>query len=172
MTTENTPKKGGGKSRYFAAIIIIVAVAAVGAIAYSQLSLSTPSTSPTPSPTDSNVEITIYGGETGNGFGFGTTPNSLQSPGPTLTFKVGDTVRLTFVNESPSIPHNVAITNAQSSTATVMFNAAVGSGSNPIQAGGTNSVIFTVTQAGNYFYICQVFGHVQSGMWGNVVVNP
>jgi hypothetical protein len=68
------------------------------------------------------------------------------------------------------MPHNFAIVNAKSSTATVLWSAQVGSLSNPVNQGSSGSVTFTVGSAGNYYYICQVDGHVALGMWGNVVV--
>ena len=68
--------------------------------------------------------------------------------------------------------HNWALTNSNATDAKVLFGAQIGSGSNPIPINQTGSVVFRVTKAGNYYYICQVPGHVQLGMWGNVVVSP
>ncbi len=176
MSTENMPKKGN-TGWYIAAAIIVIVIVVVGIVAY-QAALAPPSPTPSPtgtsspSPSGSPVSMTIYAGEVSpTVYGFGNSASSINSPGPTLTFKVGDVVKMTLVN-SPTMPHNWAIVNAQSSTAPVMFNAQIQSGSNPLTPGSSGSVTFTVTQAGNYFYVCQVPGHVALGMWGNVVVNP
>jgi uncharacterized cupredoxin-like copper-binding protein len=173
MSTENMPKKGN-TGWYIAAAIIVIVIVVVGIVAY-QATLAPPSPTPsptTPPPTGSTVSATLYAGEVSpTVYGFGNSASSITSPGPTLTFKVGDVVKMTLVN-SPTMPHNWAIVNAQSSTASVMFNAQIQSGSNPLTPGASASVTFTVTQAGNYFYVCQVPGHVALGMWGNVVVNP
>ncbi len=132
-----------------------------------QVPTPTPTLSPT--PTGSPVSVTIYAGSTsGGGLGFGNSASSITSPGPTLTFKVGDRVTLTLSNTSPSLSHNWAMVDAQSASANVVFGAQVST----VSGGGTGSVTFTPTQAGNYYYICQVFGHFAAGMWGNIVVNP
>jgi nitrite reductase (NO-forming) len=68
--------------------------------------------------------------------------------------------------------HNWALVDAKSSTATVLFSAQIGSASSPVAAGQSQSVTFTPTTAGSYYYICQVDAHVSLGMWGTVTVNP
>ncbi len=119
-----------------------------------------------------NVEATLYAGEISTTvYGFGNTSSTLTSPGPTLTFKVGDVVNLTLVNVG-QMSHNWALVNANQSDAQLLFNAKIASNTVPLLANQTGSVIFTVTQAGTFFYICQVDAHVQLGMWGSVVVNP
>jgi len=65
-------------------------------------SAPTPLPTATPSPTSALVNVVIYGGPRsgGGGLGFGPSNNSITSPGPTLTFKVGDNVTLVFMNPS------------------------------------------------------------------------
>jgi len=122
-----------------------------------------------PKPT---VSATLYSGEISLGqFGFGNSPSSITSPGPTLTFKVGDMVNMTLVNAG-SMSHNWALVTTNQTSGSVLFGAKIASGSAPVEANQSGSVIFTVTKAGNFYYICQVQGHVQAGMWGNVVINP
>ena len=123
--------------------------------------------SPTP-----NVFLTIYSGEiSGSVYGFGNSSSPLSSPGPTLNFKVGDVVNITLVNIG-QMPHNLAIVSANQSDASVLFGGQIGSDSAPLQANQSASVIFTVTKAGDFYYICQVDAHLQLGMWGNVVITP
>jgi plastocyanin len=118
----------------------------------------------------STVNVTLYAGEkSSTQYGFGNSSTSITSPGPTLTFISGQTVTVTLQNAG-TMPHDFAIVNAKSSTATVLWNAQVASASNPVSKGSNSSVTFTVGSAGNYYYVCQVDGHVALGMWGNVVV--
>ena len=91
-------------------------------------------------------------------------------PGPALTFTSGEQVTVTLHNAG-TMPHNFAIVNAKSSTATVLWSAQINSASNGVAPGSSSSVTFTVGDAGSYYYICQVDGHVALGMWGNVTVN-
>lgn len=119
-----------------------------------------------------NVNVTLYAGEiSSTQYGFGNTSSTLSSPGPTLTFKVGDVVKLTL-NDVGQMPHNWAIVSANASSAPVLFNAQIHSGDTPLVSGQSGTVIFTVTQPGNFFYICQVPGHLLVGMWGNITVTP
>ena len=116
------------------------------------------------------TQITLYAKEiTSSQYGFGDAASSVSSPGPTLTLTSGDSVTVTLHNAG-TMSHNFAIVNAKSSTASVLWSAQVDSPSNGVPADQSASVTFTVGDAGNYYYICQVDGHVALGMWGNVVV--
>jgi plastocyanin len=88
-----------------------------------------------------------------------------------MTFKVGDVVNVTLVNAG-KMPHNWAIVSANQSDASVLFGARIASNSSPLEANQSASVIFTVSQAGDFYYICQVDAHLQLGMWGSVVITP
>jgi len=141
------------------AVVVLLGVSVIPGVT------TTPSTSP-------NVNVTLYEGAISSSiYGFGYTANSLVSPGPTLTFKVGDVVNVT-VTDVGQLPHNWAIVSTNQTSASVEFNAQIRSGSSPLQHEETGSVIFTVTKAGDFYYICQVPGHVDLGMWGKVIVNP
>ena len=119
-----------------------------------------------------NVSVTLYAGQVSlTVYGFGNSSTSITSPGPTLTFKVGDVVNMTVFNVG-TMPHNWALITTNQTSAKVLFGAQIDSGSVPIQMNQTGSVIFKVTKSGNFNYICQVPGHVQLGMWGSVVINP
>ena len=118
----------------------------------------------------STSNVTLYAGEiNGSQYGFGNSSTSITSPGPTLTFNSGQTVTVTLHNSGQN-PHNFAIVSTKSSTATVLWSSAIQSVNNPILPGSSASVTFTVGDPGNYYYICQVDGHVTLGMWGNIVV--
>ncbi len=176
MSTENMPKKKSNTSWYIAAAIIVIIIVVVGVLAYQFTLPSTnpspsPSTSPTPSPSSSSTTMTIYASEpSASSFGFGTSASNIQSnPGPTLTFKVGQTYTVTLVNGGAS-PHGWEIVSSKA-VGTPMFGAGIGV-TNFISSGQSASVTFTPDQTGNFFYVCTVPGHVALGMWGNVVVNP
>ena len=114
--------------------------------------------------------VTLYAGEISNSqYGFGNSATAITSPGPTLTLTSGQTITVTLHNSGQN-PHNFAIVSTKSSTGTVLWNSAIKSADNPVSPGSSASATFTVGDAGNYYYICQVDGHVALGMWGNVVV--
>lgn len=133
-----------------AAVVIVIIIVASVYFVMTQ-------TSHPPTPTRS---MSIYEGD---------ATFNMTSPGPTLNFKAGDVVNMTVYNVG-TLAHNWAIVTQKSSTAPVVFNAQVRTGDNPLPPGSHQSVIFTVTQAGNYFYVCQVTGHIDLGLWGTVVV--
>ncbi len=117
------------------------------------------------------TQVDIYAGEKSSSvYGFGNSASSISSPGPTLTFTQGEVVTLTLHNAG-TMAHDFAIVDTKSSTGTVLWNAQVASASNPVAAGSQASVTFTVGNTGDYYYVCQVDGHVALGMWGNVTVN-
>jgi plastocyanin len=112
----------------------------------------------------SSTSQTIYAGEKSTStYGFGNSASSISSPGPTLTFTAGETVTMTLQNAG-SMGHDWAIVSTKSSTGTVLWGAQIASSSNPVAAGSSASVTFTVGSAGNYYYVCQVDGHVALGM--------
>jgi FtsP/CotA-like multicopper oxidase with cupredoxin domain len=118
----------------------------------------------------SATEITMYAGEVGTSqLGFGNSPSSITSPGPTLYLHSNDEVRITLQNAG-TMPHSWAIVDAKSSSANVLWNAQIGNNSNPISPGQSGFTSFTVGNQGNFYYVCQVDDHVAYGMWGNVVV--
>ncbi len=130
-----------------------------------------PSPSSSPSSSGGSMTVDIYAGEmSSSSYGFGTSAGSITSPGPTLTFTSSQTVTLNFHNVG-QMPHNFAIVDSKSSTATVLWSAQIQSASNPVSPENTASVTFTVGSAGSYYYICQVDAHVTLGMWGTVTVN-
>ena len=123
-------------------------------------------------PLKPTVSETLYAGQVSlTVYGFGNSATDIISPGPTLNFTVGEIVNMTVYNVG-SMGHNWALVNDNATSAKVLFSAQIDGGSLPIPVNETGSVIFKVTKPGNYYYICQVLGHVQLGMWGNVVINP
>jgi uncharacterized cupredoxin-like copper-binding protein len=116
------------------------------------------------------VQVTLYAGQISTSqYGFGNSSSSLTSPGPTLTFHVGDVVKVT-VNNVGTMLHSWEINTQNSTRGQVLFNSDI----NPntyIALGQSGSVTFTVSgNAGNYYYICPVPGHAQLGMWGNCII--
>lgn len=77
---------------------------------------------PLPKP---NVSMTIYAGEISlTEYGFGNNSTSITSPGPTLTFKVGDVVNMTLFNAG-TMPHNWALVTTNETSAKVLFGAQI-----------------------------------------------
>lgn len=68
----------------------------------------------------------------------------------------GETVRLKLVNAG-SLSHNVHLSGASLKTETV-------------QGGGTDSVTFTAQTNGTVSFFCNVPGHRQAGMQGEIVI--
>ena len=177
MSTENMPMKKSNTGWYIAAVIIVIVIIVVGVIAYqytrpgSPGTSSSPSSSETPSPSGTATTMTIYSGESGGTtYGFGLTSTSIQSnPGPTLTFKEGQTYTMTLTNAG-QLPHGWEIVSTKT-VGTPLFGAGIGV-TNYVASGQSASVTFTPNQSGNFFYVCTVPGHIALGMWGNVVVNP
>ena len=94
---------------------------------------------PLPPP---NVSVTLYAGQVSlTVYGFGNSATSITSPGPTLTFKVGDVVNMTVFNVG-TMPHNWALTTTNQTSAKVLFGAQIDSGSVPIEVNQTGSVSF------------------------------
>lgn len=147
------------------ALILFIAVDAFIVLPIQpKLTLSTqPTTNLVP-----NKEITIYGGPTPQGFGFGLSPDNITSPGPTLRFKVGDIVRITFVNVG-RIPHAFAVVAQVSDNPNILFNSAIGQ-LTPLQPGEEGSVVIQFNQKGEFYYQCLVPGHPEAGMWGILIV--
>ena len=155
------PKKTS-RTAWYAVVIIIIAIV-IGVSAY--YVWMGQNTTPTATP---NVTITLYEGEASTSlYGFGYSASSLASPGPTLNFKVGDVVNMTVINVG-TLPHAWEISDSKTG-GNILFNAQIAT-SSPLNTGQRGNVIFTVNQAGNFFYICPVPGHSDLGMWGNVVV--
>jgi hypothetical protein len=80
-------------------------------------------------------------------------------------------VNMTLINVG-QMSHDWALVTANQTSASVLFHAQIASGTFPLATNQTGSIIFTVTKSGNFYYVCQVPGHVQLGMWGSVVINP
>jgi uncharacterized cupredoxin-like copper-binding protein len=148
------------------ALLLSMAVGLSSPTSTPQVAMTTTSTEISKIPT---VQLTLYAGETGTRLGFGLSRNNITSPGPTLKFRVGDVVHITLVNVG-QLSHNFAVTDAAKEGATVLFNAQIASADNPLPPGGSGSITFTPDKAGEYYYICQVPGHVSLGMWGRVTI--
>jgi uncharacterized cupredoxin-like copper-binding protein len=149
---------------YIAIAIVVIFVIVAGVLVYVYYKPG--------SPTPSGSNIDIYAGEVNLStplYGFGNSASSITSPGPEIDLTAGTTYTITLHN-SGTMPHNFAIVDSKSSTANVLWSAQVKSNSNPVNPGSTGSVTFTAGSAGNYYYICQVDGHVALGMWGQVKV--
>jgi uncharacterized cupredoxin-like copper-binding protein len=113
--------------------------------------------------------LTLYAGELPSGtYGYGDSSNTLASPGPTLTLTEGTSYTMTVYNVG-TMPHAWEITSSKTVSSSPMFGAGIDI-SSYISPGASGKVTFTPNQAGNFYYVCTVPGHIALGMWGNVVV--
>jgi plastocyanin len=105
----------------------------------------------------------------------------------TLTANVGETVSLTFKNNSTALPHNFVLVNGGEDVATTVDEAASAAGeaagyipadkaniiasSALLAPGASEQLEFTVPAAGTYTYICTYPAHLGGGMKGVLTVN-
>lgn len=149
------------KQIVYGLVAIVIAVVIIVSAYYYTTTLTPQTGSATP--------LTLYVGEiSATSYGFGNTSTALTSnPGPTITLTAGQTYTMTLHNVG-TMQHNWAIVDAKATTAHVLWNAVI----TPINAGSSSQVTFTAGSTGNYYYICQVPGHVDLGLWGTITVNP
>ena len=105
----------------------------------------------------------------------------------TLTVPAGREVRVTFINESRSMPHNwVMVDRAQGAAQTVAAEGlrvgrahgfvdprptALLAATPLARPRGSVSIAFTApTEPGRYQFLCTVPGHYENGMFGTLVV--
>jgi plastocyanin len=118
------------------------------------------------------TDLTIYGGSVTSGsgtYGFGNSADNIVSPGPDLNLTVGTTYKMTFYNVA-NIPHSWEISQTKAVGA-AMFGAGIDVNSY-VSPGQSGSATFTPDQAGDFYYVCTVPGHIELGMWGNVHIEP
>jgi uncharacterized cupredoxin-like copper-binding protein len=112
-----------------------------------------------------NVNLVLYAGElSSTKYGFGYTANNITSPGPKISFKVGDVVSVTMHNVG-KLPHSFEINTQNSTKGQVLFNSEIDPGTF-VSPNQTGTVLFKVTKSGSFYYICPVPGHADLGMWG------
>lgn len=169
----NQTQKISNVAWYIAAAIIIAVIIIVSDLTYQYAlpnSPSSPATSPSSSgsPSAGNVIIAIYAGELSPSvYGFGNSTNSITSPGPIYSVKVGTTVKVDFENDG-TMPHNWAlVTQKTSGNTNIAFSKSqIASAGNAVPVYGKATTTFVANKVGTYYYICQVDGHVALGMWG------
>ncbi len=150
-----------GKSRtglYVGIVIIVIIIVVVGVVVALMMNPSAPSNA---------TQLTLYAGEVNSAtYGFGTSSSNIASPGPTLDLKVGQAYKITLTN-SGTMPHAWEITSEKATGSQVLFGAKIAS-TTYLAPGASGSITFTPNQAGTFYYICPVPGHVALGMWGTV----
>ncbi len=148
-------------------------------------SYSYPATTPTPTseatatpvPTakSSGTNLVLYEGPLTSGtvgstiYGFGDTATNITSPGPTLYLQKGVTYTMTVYNLDPSMMHSWEIVATKAVSNTPLWGAGIDI-TNYIPSGSFGSVTFTANETGNFYYVCTRPGHIDLGMYGNVVV--
>jgi uncharacterized cupredoxin-like copper-binding protein len=155
----NTNKaKKPSREQSYATVVVLVLIVLASLYYYS---INQPTAQLIP-----NTTVTLYTGELASDeYGFGFTAKNLTSPGPTLTFKVGDVVKVTVHNVG-TLPHSFEINTQNSTKGQELFNSEINQGT-WISPGQTGSKVFKVTETGKFYYICPVPGHADFGMWGS-----
>jgi plastocyanin len=97
-----------------------------------------------------------------------TTGTPMQ--GSTLNLKAGDVVNAIMTNMD-NRPHCWAIATQPDGTGRIMFDAEIGA-ARPLNPGETGSDTFTITQPGNFYYICPASDSICSELSGRVTVMP
>jgi uncharacterized cupredoxin-like copper-binding protein len=154
------------------AVGVLAAMLLVAALSMLVLPIQPPLiTGPISTGRTPTVNVVLYAGEiSGSRYGFGYSANNLTSPGPTLRFKTSDVVNVTIINIG-NFPHDFAVVNAPRTGAMVLFNSEIIPAANALQPGQKGTVIFSPNSPNDqYYYICPVAGHAESGMYGAVIV--
>lgn len=154
-------------------LMIIGVLVVIGVVASVALPFLRPSKS---MATDDRIdrEIRLTAGELSlaGPYGFGLEGGPVTSPGPTVELKAGERIRI-VVTTVGQLPHNFAVTEFPIEGAPALWNSNAGTGASPIDTNQTKSAVFKAEKAGQYFYICQVPGHVSHfKMFGRLLVQP
>jgi len=158
-------------------IVVVVVIAAVAAVfllpSLQQTGPTQTQTTPTETKTQTQTPgalvIRVYGGEIeATKYGFGFSEDKITSPGPDIRVKVGTEVQIIFKNVG-NLPHTLAVTEEKKFDTEPVWNVQLGTPTKPVGAGEEKSITFTPNRAGEFYYVCQVPGHIELGMWGKVI---
>lgn len=159
------------KSAGFVSLLAGV-VALVLTISVMYVLMLPPTSTVTPAATPKE-RVTLYAGEIGDKFAFGTSPDNLTTPGPTLRLRVGDTVQVKLINAG-GIPHTFIVTDKaeEKPLANPLFSgAAIGSPAIPLGPEEEATTVFTPDRPGTFYYMCTIPGHFSRGMYGTLIVS-
>jgi len=126
-----------------------------------------------------NVTLDITAGltDTGNYWNY----NGYQNGDLTISVPVGANVTINFQNNDPNMPHSIGVspgfdTPPATVDATPAFEGAISS--NPtsmtdatLPNGGTETISFVASEAGEYVLVCYIPAHAVSGMWVKFIVS-
>ena len=125
------------------------------------------------------------GGTAGGPLNVGSAGENLAYDNANLTAKAGESVTVTFKNNSTAQQHNWVLVNGGDDVAAQVDEAAVNAGPpdylpagdpNVIaatkmqQPGGTETLTFTAPAAGTYTFLCTYPGHYAAGMKGTLTI--
>ncbi|MBE44554.1 MAG: hypothetical protein CMO16_05190, partial [Thaumarchaeota archaeon] len=92
-----------------------------------------------------------------------------QNTNPPIEVNVGDEVVIKAIN-SGKIPHAFGVVSDPDNPASILFNSALKSTSDPFLRGTEGTITFTPAKEGEYYYICTIPGHAAQGMQGKFIV--
>ncbi len=127
--------------------------------------------------TSAKEQLTIIGGETRKDWetpGFGISGGEITSPGPPIRVKRGHRLTITFRNvhgthSRERIAHNFVLV-AEIKVFPERAEPLWGVKTDDIRAGESTTVTFTPETAGEFFYVCDIPGHPERGMYGSFLV--
>ena len=88
---------------------------------------------------------------------------------PEIRVNSGDEVTITANNIGKSFHSFGVVTNPEDFNS-VIWDSAIGSMSNALKPGDSDSITFTAGAPGTYYYICTIPGHAIQGMQGSFIV--
>jgi FtsP/CotA-like multicopper oxidase with cupredoxin domain len=124
----------------------------------------------------------LSGDASGHDLGYAVEGEDINSPGPTIRVRKGESVTITFENAhyleggtpEPRVTHNftvVADKDVPWARMEPLWGAYVGGSGDPnLKVGERGSVTFTAEEAGSFYYVCAILKHADRGMWGRFVV--
>lgn len=131
---------------------------------------TTTPTKTTPKQEEKEVILRIVGGEVDvTKYGYAFKGEELKSPGPDIRVKVGTKITVIFENIG-NLPHTFAVTEEKKFDADPLWGAQIGSPTDPVGSKKSGQVTFVPKKPGEYYYVCQVPGHIELGMWGIFIV--
>ena len=137
-------------------------------IYFGDFEIDTSQPKPYVSPYDGGHIWLCVGEMSANTVGCGFSRFSLMSPGPELTFYLGETVNMTLYNVG-ALPQSWEIRTQPNINGELLFNSTISSGGF-ISQWQWSSVSFNASKVGKFYYICPTPNQPENVIWGQVEV--
>lgn len=167
-TTTPAPKRS---SATLAIVLLAAGLLVGGGIGYVLPRGPPPTPSNVLSITGSSVYVSVLAGPGGQ---FDWSVGGLTNP--TIEIERGANVTVYFRNIDPTVPHSwTLVAQGPPYAAEAPEDIAFPGAATPMHhmgtpSGGNETVTFTASSAGTYWYLCHVAGHAAAGMFGQLTV--